>query len=242
MNLFTNARDAMPGGGKLAVEAQKSGDKVMAKVSDTGHGMDKETLGKIFDPFFTLKEVGKGTGLGLSTTHGIIEQHHGAISVKSKPGKGTTFLIQLPLIRAEKPQKAKPKKELVYGNGQKVMIVDDERPALEALKNLTKSLAYEPISIEKPTEALQNYTKLSPEVVLLDRSMPEMDGSTFIMEVTKIDPKARIIIISGYEETGPDGIDADVKNLIMGYLTKPFKVEDLSRALAQALKTKKENN
>jgi CheY-like chemotaxis protein len=239
MNLFTNARDAMPGGGKLAVEAQKSGDKVLAKVSDTGHGMDKETLGKIFDPFFTLKEVGKGTGLGLSTTHGIIEQHRGAISVKSKPGKGTTFLIQLPLIRAEKPQEARPKKELVFGNGQKVMIVDDERPALDALKNLTKSLGYEPISIERPTEALKNYTKLSPEVVLLDRSMPEMDGSTFIMKVTEIDPKARIIIISGYEETGPDVIDADVKNLIMSYLTKPFKVEELSRALALALKNDK---
>ena len=241
MNLFTNARDAMPGGGKLSVEAQKSGDKVIAKVSDTGHGMDKEVMEKIFDPFFTLKEVGKGTGLGLSTTHGIIDQHDGTISVKSKPGKGTTFLIQLPLIRGEKPQEAKPKKELVYGNGQKVMIVDDERPALEALTNLTKSLGYETFSNERPTEALKNYAKISPEVVLLDRSMPEMDGSTFISEITKTDPDVRIIIISGYEETGPDGIDEDVKNLIRGYLTKPFKVEELSRTLAQALKPKKQS-
>ena len=239
MNLFTNARDAMPGGGKLSVDAQKSSDKVIAKVSDTGHGMDKEILEKIFDPFFTLKEVGKGTGLGLSTTHGIIEQHDGTISVKSKPGKGTTFTIQLPLVRAEKPHESKPKKELLFGNGQKVLIVDDERPALEALTNLTKSLGYEPISIENPTEALKKYTKTSPDVVLLDRSMPEMDGSTFIMEITKTDPNARIIIISGYEETGPDGIDEDVKNLIKGYLTKPFKVEELSRALAQALKNDK---
>jgi CheY-like chemotaxis protein len=235
MNLFTNARDAMPGGGRLLVEAKKSSEKVIAKVSDTGHGMDKEILEKIFDPFFTLKEVGKGTGLGLSTTHGIIDQHNGAISVKSTPGKGTTFTIQLPLVKAEKPEKAKPKKELLFGNGQKVLLVDDERPALEALSNLTKTLGYEPISIEKPTKALKKYTKLSPDVVLLDRSMPEMDGSNFIMELMKIDPKARIIIISGYEESGPDGIEEDVKNLIMGYLTKPFKVEELSRALAQAL-------
>jgi signal transduction histidine kinase/CheY-like chemotaxis protein/putative methionine-R-sulfoxide reductase with GAF domain len=239
MNLFTNARDAMPGGGKLTVEAQKSGDKVIAKVSDTGYGMDNETLGKIFDPFFTLKEVGKGTGLGLSTTHGIIEQHNGAISVKSKPGEGTTFLIQLPLIRAEKPLESKPKKELVYGTGQKVMIVDDERPALEALTNLTKSLGYEAISIERPTEALEKYTILSPDLVLLDRSMPEMDGTTFITEIMKIDASARIIIISGYEETGPDGIDEGVKSLIRGYLTKPFKVEELSRALAQVLEQDK---
>jgi CheY-like chemotaxis protein len=239
MNLFTNARDAMSGGGKLTIEAKKSKDKITAKVADTGHGMDKETLGKIFDPFFTLKEVGKGTGLGLSTSHGIIDQHNGSITVKSKPGKGTTFTIQLPLVKAENPEKAMPKKELLFGNGQKVLIVDDERPALEALSNLTKSLGYRPVSIEKPTEALKKYTRMSPDVVLLDRSMPEMDGSTFIMEITKIDPKARIIIISGYEESGPDGIDKDVKNLIMGYLTKPFKVEELSRALAQALKNDK---
>jgi signal transduction histidine kinase/ActR/RegA family two-component response regulator/putative methionine-R-sulfoxide reductase with GAF domain len=239
MNLFTNARDAMPGGGKLTVNAQKSGDKVTARVSDTGYGMDNETLRKIFDPFFTLKEVGKGTGLGLSTTHGIIEQHNGAISVKSDPGKGTTFFIQLPLINIEKPLETKPIKELVFGKGQKVFIIDDELPALEALTNLTKSLGYEAVPVEKPKEALRIYTKMSPDVVLLDRSMPEMDGSTFITEMMKIDPNARIIIISGYEETGPDGVGEDVKKLIMGYLTKPFRVEDLSRALAQALKEQK---
>jgi signal transduction histidine kinase/pSer/pThr/pTyr-binding forkhead associated (FHA) protein/ActR/RegA family two-component response regulator len=239
MNLFTNARDAMSGGGRLVVEAKKNSGKVIAKVSDTGHGMDKEILEKIFDPFFTLKEVGKGTGLGLSTSHGIVDQHRGSITVTSKPGKGTTFTIQLPLIKAKKPEKAMPKKELLFGNGQKVLIVDDERPALEALSNLTKTLGYEPISIEKPTEALKKYNKMSPDAVLLDRSMPEMDGSNFIMKLMKIDPKARIIIISGYEESGPDGIEEDVKSLIMGYLTKPFKVEELSRALSQALKEEK---
>jgi CheY-like chemotaxis protein len=239
MNLFTNARDAMSGGGRLVVEAKKNSGKVIAKVSDTGHGMDKEILEKIFDPFFTLKEVGKGTGLGLSTSHGIVDQHRGSITVTSKPGKGTTFTIQLPLIKAKKPEKAMPKKELLFGNGQKVLIVDDERPALEALSNLTKTLGYEPISIEKPTEALKKYNKMSPDAVLLDRSMPEMDGSNFIMKLMKIDPKARIIIISGYEESGPDGIEEDVKSLIMGYRTKPFKVEELSRALSQALKEEK---
>jgi CheY-like chemotaxis protein len=241
MNLFTNARDAMPGGGRLLVEAKKSSGKVIAKVSDTGHGMDKEILEKIFDPFFTLKEVGKGTGLGLSTTHGIIDQHNGSIIVKSKPGKGTKFTIQFPLVKAEKPEKAKPRKEILFGNGQKVLIVDDERPALEALSNLTKSLGYQPVFTEKPTEALKKYAKTSPDVVLLDRSMPEMDGSNFIMKLMKIDPRARIIIISGYEESGPDGIEEDVKNLIMGYLTKPFKVEQLSRALSQALDNEKQN-
>jgi signal transduction histidine kinase len=87
MNCFTNARDAMPDGGKLLIEAKKIEDRVVATVSDTGHGMDKETLRKIFDPFFTLKEVGMGTGLGLSTARGIVEQHNGSIHVSSEPGR-----------------------------------------------------------------------------------------------------------------------------------------------------------
>jgi len=241
MNLFTNARDAMPYGGRLLIEARKRGDKVVATISDTGHGMDKETLGKIFDPFFTLKEVGKGTGLGLSTTHGIVEQHNGSISVKSAPGQGTTFTIRFPLVKAEKLKEPKPQKDLVLGKGQKVLIVDDERPALEALTNLTKSLGYETISVDRPVAALKNYKKWSPDVVLIDRSMPQMDGSTLIKEILKIDPKAKIIIVSGYDGSGPDGIDEDLRSLIMGYLTKPFKVEKLSRAITKALEAKKQH-
>jgi signal transduction histidine kinase/CheY-like chemotaxis protein len=239
MNLFTNARDAMPSGGRLVIRAKKARDKIVATVSDTGHGMDKWILEKIFDPFFTLKEVGKGTGLGLSTTHGIIEQHQGSISVDSKPADGTTFTIHLPLGTGEKVKEPTLRKEVVFGKGQKVLIVDDERPALEAMCNLTKILGYKPISVEKPTEALKKYTKMSPDVVLLDRSMPKMNGSTFIKKIMEIDPEARIVIVSGYEESGPDGLKEDVKGFIMGYLTKPFKVEELSRALSQALKNNK---
>lgn len=239
MNLFTNARDAMPDGGRLLIEAKKMGDRVVANVSDTGYGMDKETLGKIFDPFFTLKEVGKGTGLGLSTTHGIIEQHNGSISVKSKSGQGTTFTIHFPLVKGEKLFEPRPQKELVQGKGQKVLIVDDEPPALDALTKVTESLGYEPISVERPIEALRNYMKWSPDVVLMDRNMPEMDGCTCIREILKIDPDAKIIIVSGYEGSGPGGIDKEMKRHIMGYLTKPFKVEELSHAIIKALEAKK---
>jgi len=133
MNLFTNARDAMPNGGRLTVEAKKSKDKILAVVSDTGQGMNRETLKKVFDPFFTLKDVGKGTGLGLSITHGIVEQHGGAISVTSEIGKGTSFKIYLPFTADKQVKKPEHLREVIYGKGQKVLIVDDERLALDAL-------------------------------------------------------------------------------------------------------------
>jgi len=237
MNLFTNARDAMPDGGKLLIETKKSKRKVIAVVSDTGLGMDKETLSKIFDPFFTLKEEGQGTGLGLSTTHGIVEQHKGTISVKSKPGQGSTFTISFPHINVETSRRTIPQDEPILGNGERILIIDDEHPSLEAISNLAESIGYKTIRIDKPVEALNNYKKWAPDAVLIDRSMPEMDGSTCIKEIMKIDPKAKTIIVSGYEESGPDGVDANVKHLINGYLTKPFGLVELSRALSRALAT-----
>lgn len=236
MNLFSNARDAMPDGGTLSVEAKRHKNKIVAKVSDTGYGMDKGTMEKIFDPFFTLKDVGKGTGLGLSTTHGIIEEHKGSISVSSKAGAGTTFKIVLPFSEPSKQEKQEPQKQIVFGKGQKILIVDDERATLEALTHLTNSLGYSVSSFGEPREALKNYTKLAPDLVLMDRSMPEMDGVACINEIMKTDRKAKIIIVSGYEESGPDGIDDEVKGQIKGYLTKPCGIEELSLTLAEALK------
>ncbi|MBN1832088.1 MAG: response regulator [Deltaproteobacteria bacterium] len=237
MNLFTNARDAMPEGGKLRVEAARQGDKVIAHVSDMGCGMDKETLERIFDPFFTLKEVGKGTGLGLSTTLGIVEQHNGTISVRSELGKGTTFTVCFPLSEGKDLPKSSPQKELIRGkNGQRVLIVDDEKPALDALTHLSRSLGYEAIPFDHPAEALKNYGKWAPDVVLMDRNMPEMNGSKCVKELIKMDPNARIIMVSGYDGSGPDGIDEDVRRLTKGYLTKPFKLEALSAAINDALK------
>ncbi len=240
MNLFTNARDAMPNGGSLIIEAKKIEDEVIATISDTGHGMDKDTLEKIFDPFFTLKDVGMGTGLGLSTTHGIVEQHKGSISVSSTPGRGTTFKIHLPFVKTRDLKKPNPEKEIILGKGEKVLIIDDEHPTLEALANLTRSLGYDVIPVDRPVEALKNYSKWNPAIVLMDRSMPELDGVTSIRRIMKIDPKARIVVVSGYEESGPDGIDEDVKGLIKGYLTKPCGKEDLSRMLSGVLEEKPE--
>ena len=235
MNLFTNARDAMPTGGKLSVEARRNGGKVIAIVSDTGQGMEKKTLKKIFDPFFTLKDVGMGTGLGLSTTHGIIEQHKGDISVSSKPGMGTTFKIHIPMTKIENLERPESKKEIVFGKGQRVMIVDDQRPALDSLTKLIERLGYEAFPVNNPVEALGAYIRWAPDMVIMDRSMPEMDGVTCIREIVKANPDAKIVIVSGYEESGANGIDEDIKGIIKGYLTKPCGVEDLGKMLFEVL-------
>lgn len=235
MNLFTNARDAMPNGGTLTIEAKRLGNQVMASVSDTGIGMAPEVVEKIFDPFFSLKDVGKGTGLGLSTTHGIVEEHKGFIRVFSRPDRGTTFRIFFPYCEPEYLKSEETEEEMIRGKGQKVLIVDDELPSLEALVNLTRGLGYKAISAGSAMEAVRNYRQWAPDVVLMDRNMPEMDGIACIKEIMRHDPEARILIVSGYEQDGPNGIDQDIKSLIKGYLTKPCGMKDLSRGLSQAL-------
>lgn len=235
MNLFTNARDAMPEGGRLAVQADRTGNQVWAVVSDTGHGMDQETLERIFEPFFSAKDVGKGTGLGLSTVHGIVAEHGGRIAVSSTPGKGTVFKIYFPLAEKRKDEREKSEKQVVQGKGQKILIVDDEPSSLEALVGLAKGLNYDVQAAARPTEALKKYAEWRPDLVLMDRNMPEMDGVACIKELLKEDRDARIIIVSGYEESGPNGIDETVSNMIKGYLTKPCGLEELSRTLSRVL-------
>jgi CheY-like chemotaxis protein len=237
MNLYSNANDAMPNGGKLTVEAKRKGNKVTAVVSDTGIGMDEKTVEKIFDPFFTLKEVGKGTGLGLSTVHGIVQEHKGEISVSSKPGKGANFRISFPYEEPGTSEKVEPAREIIPGRGEKVLIVDDEKLALDALTAICKKLGYEAIPVEKPLEALQNYSEWGPDVVLMDRGMPKMDGVTCARKIVEKDPDARIIMVSGYEESGPNGIDESTKRLIKGYITKPCGIGELSQAISRALST-----
>ncbi|MBN1848058.1 MAG: response regulator [Deltaproteobacteria bacterium] len=235
MNLFSNAKDAMPNGGKIMITAKRQNSNVTATVMDTGHGMDKETLDKIFDPFFTLKEVGKGTGLGLSTSLGIIEGHKGTIAVSSEPERGTEFKICLPYIKMKKVHTPTIRKTIITGAGQKILIVDDERSVLDSLTKLTKSLGYEPISTDKSIEAIKNYDSWAPDVVLMDRSMPEVDGITCIREIRKIDPDAKIVIVSGYEQSGANGIEEDIKDMIKGYLIKPCGAEELSLMLSHVL-------
>jgi two-component system, cell cycle sensor histidine kinase and response regulator CckA len=236
MNLCTNARDAMPDGGKLTLKAFREGKRILVTISDTGHGMDKEAVEKCFDPFFTTKPIGKGTGLGLSTTYGIIKSHEGLISVVSQPNQGTTFKMHFPAAEVEERRPAHVKPSIVRGNGQRVLVVDDEPEILKAMEGLLEYLGYEADFASSGKEGLERYMQRRPDAVLMDINMPEMDGVACIEELLNHDPHANISIISGYEMEGINGLSKQTKACIKDYLAKPVGLGDLSALLARMLK------
>jgi PAS domain S-box-containing protein len=235
MNLCTNARDAMPEGGELRMEVKKEGEKALVTISDTGEGMDKETRQRCFDPFFTTKEVNRGTGLGLSTTYGIVKEHGGDIRVYSDVGQGTTFKLYFPLASSAERILEASSTEIVRGNGEKVLIVDDEREMCRVMEELIKGLGYQAAYVRSGNSAIEKYKSWHPDVVLLDRNMPEMDGVSCSEKIMDYDPNAKILLISGYDQDGPSGIEEEKKRLIKGYLTKPIEMARLSEELAQVM-------
>jgi len=236
MNLCTNARDAMPNGGELRIEARQEEDKAVVIVSDTGQGMDQHIIEKCFDPFFTTKEVGKGVGLGLSTSYGIIKNHKGEIRVTSRPNKGSDLIIRIPLTISGEQDKQEDTAEIVQGNGQKILVVDDEIDLLGAIPFVLERLGYQAATATNGKEAIEKYKAWQPDVVLMDLNMPEMDGLTCIERIAEYDPNLKAIIISGYGEDVLVNLDQHNKQFIKGFLGKPFGKSELSFSLAQVLK------
>ena len=231
MNLCTNARDAMPRGGQLRIEAREEGGDAKVMVYDTGRGMEKGTVEKCFDPFFTTKEVDKGTGLGLSTSYGIVKEHGGDIHAYSEIGKGTIFKIYLPVVSFGEGEGQEVIPEVIRGKGEKILVVDDEIESLRPMEDLLEGIGYRAASTGSGKEAIAEYVSWHPDVVLMDRNMPEMDGITCAERIIEQDPNAKIILISGYDEKGPNGIDLRTKKLIKAYITKPIDSIELSRIL-----------
>jgi PAS domain S-box-containing protein len=237
MNLCNNARDAMPAGGQLCIHAKQLGNHAELKVSDNGQGMNRKTIDQCFDPFFTTKPIGKGTGLGLSTTYGIIKSHDGLIQIDSKPKQGTLITMTFPLADtataiAEKPQ---PSTEIVYGNGETILVVDDEEEILNAMQKLLGSLGYESLVAISGQEAIEQYQTMKPEIVLLDISMPEMDGVNCAEKILNLNPIAKIAFITGYEVGNLDDFGDRIKNAVTTCLTKPVELADLSATLSRML-------
>jgi CheY-like chemotaxis protein len=236
MNLCTNARDAMPNGGKLIITGKQEGRRMVVTVSDTGQGMDSKAVEKCFDPFFTTKPIGKGTGLGLSTTYGIIKSHEGLISVDSRPNQGATFKIHLPAASPTEQNKGDVPPAIVRGKGQCVLVVDDEPEIRNAMKGLLDYLGYRPEFASSGKEGLAKYRQRHSAAVLMDINMPEMDGVACIEEILNYDPAANIAIISGYEEESIDGLSKAVRKHVKDYRVKPLGLGDLSELLAGMFK------
>lgn len=237
MNLLTNARDAMPEGGTLQIEVREDDPHTVIRVSDTGCGMTEEIARRAFDPFFTTKEPGQGTGLGLSTAFGIVRNCGGDIQVFSQPGMGTVFTVRLPRPDAGGMPKTDAGADiLVPGNGEKILIVDDDETIFGILKDLLESNGYAVSIATSGAAAVALYPGIRPDVVLMDRNMPEMDGASAAEKIIEMDPAARIIMASGYEAEGPDGLTPHLRSVIKGYIVKPFEIARLSQLLVEVLK------
>ncbi|MEW5724632.1 MAG: PAS domain S-box protein [Thermodesulfobacteriota bacterium] len=244
MNLGTNARDAMPEGGRLLVETEnfvadeefcrsvldvEPGRWVQLRVTDTGCGMDKETAGHIFEPFFTTKGSGKGTGLGLSSVYGIVKGHRGHVDCRSEPGQGAVFRVLLPALPPEAgaPAAREPLAAEVRGGNETILVVDDERPILEVAKEALESQGYKVLAADSGEKALEVYRRpgVRVDLVVLDLGMPGMGGYSCLKALLELDHEAKVIIASGYAEEGH--AERTLGYGAADYLTKPYRLADL---------------
>jgi len=254
LNLGINAVHAMPKGGSLKFTSETffldefysenssfelvPGDYIKIEVRDSGCGIPADLLHKVFEPFFTTRKQGEGTGLGLSASYGTVLQHHGAITLQSKAGEGTTFTILLPLSKNTKEKIHSLSLSPITGKGR-ILFIDDETVIRVTGKKLLRDLGYEVIVAENGREGLDIFTKeyKSIDLVILDMIMPEMNGEDCFIAMREIDPAATIIISSGYTR------DADLKDLkvkgLAGLVRKPYRLYDLSKAISNALQQKK---
>lgn len=250
MNLCTNAAQAMDRGGVLGVTVERAhsretralargslfpGNYVRMTVTDTGAGICAESLERIFDPFFTTKSVGEGTGLGLSLVHGIVADLGGAIDVTSAVGKGTRFEIWLP-IAGEMPVAAmEPASALPRGNGQTVMILDDEQPLVELAEEVVARLGYEPVGFISSSVALQAF-QAAPQrfdVVITDETMPDLVGTEFARQIRTLAPDIPILLMSGCAIASLN--ERALQIGINEVLRKPLHERDIADSLARVL-------
>ena len=251
MNLCVNARDAMPEGGELVIRAEnftldeayarmhieaKPGRFVMLTVADTGAGMAPEVLNRIFEPFYTTKEVGKGTGLGLSTAMTIVRSHGGFINVYSEPRRGTHFSVYLPAAEAAAGRDERRRLDLPEGHGELVLVVDDEEAIRQITKGTLETFGYRVLVAGDGTEAVALYAQNRDDVavVLTDMMMPFMDGPATIRALQKMNPRVRVIAASGLSANDKAAEAAAAG--VQAFLPKPYTAEKLLKTLAEILK------
>jgi len=254
MNISVNAKDAMPTGGLISICTEnviinhpgdcsaiqlQEGEYVRLRISDTGCGMDKETLTHVFEPFFTTKETGKGTGIGLAVVYGILKNHNGHVFCDSEPGRGTTFDFYLPALNVRGFEGTREAvggaPELSSGGHETILLVDDEPHLLETGRELLTFSGYQVLAATSGEEALSviREDKKGIALVILDLMMPGMGGLKCLAELLKLVPQMKVIVASGYSahvrtrEVMEQGAAAFIK--------KPYRYEELNKIIRKVL-------
>ncbi|MCF8043803.1 MAG: response regulator [Desulfarculaceae bacterium] len=200
-------------------------------VSDTGVGMTEEELSRVFEPFYTTKDVGKGTGLGLSTIFGIVGSHNGHIACSSAPGKGTTFSIYFPPGAQAAGQPKKPAIKPAEGGNETVLVVDDEQSIVDIATTHLTAAGYEVLSAASGEEALEVFKTKRDEIalVILDLSMPGMGGHKCLEELHSLAPELKVIVATGYSRDGD--FKETTASMTAALLSKPFSKNELLKTV-----------
>jgi PAS domain S-box-containing protein len=229
VNLIVNAVDAMPQGGSLTICCQRKADRLHLRFADTGTGMEEEVSERIFEPFYTTKGV-LGTGLGLAVSYGILERHRGTISVKSQPGEGTTFTIDLPV--GDTSEQAAPEESTAATvSSLSVLVVDDEEVVRETLAEMLVDLDHKVVTAGSGRDAVEKVTNDDFDLVFTDLAMPEMDGWETARAIRKQRPELPVVLVTGYGATAqPPSGEID---LVAGIIGKPFDFDQVSGTIAR---------
>lgn len=246
LNLFVNASQAMPGGGALYLETRniiissfgsdqpRPGKYVKISIIDTGEGMEEHVVERIFEPFYTTKEMGRGTGLGLAMVYGIVKSHGGSIFAASQKGEGSTFSIYLPASDKKMAPEARLMEKPVRGR-ETILLVDDEEVILRVTREILESLGYLVMSANNGQEALslfkENHQNI--DLIILDMIMPDLKGSQTYDGFKEVCPDVKVLLSSGYS------IDGQATLLIergcKAFIQKPYTVSELSQKVREVL-------
>ena len=235
-NLVTNATHAMERkGGRLSVVLHDSGSHAILTVADTGTGIPREVQDRIFDPYFTTKEVGKGTGIGLSMVHAIVRQHEGDIRVESQPGQGCTVTIRIPCATSDASEEEQGAGEALPGGCERILLVDDEPDILRLVGGFLRQLGYKVDRFDSSAEALAAFRQ-SPAVfdlLLTDRVMPGITGHDLALRIARLRPDLPILLMTGHIR--PEERKLELQAPICGLLVKPMDSGDLARTIRDCL-------
>ncbi len=251
LNLGLNARDAMPDGGTITFEtdgitidearAQSypykvlPGDYIRLSVTDTGVGMDEETRARAFEPFFTTKEKGKGTGLGLASVYGTVMNHNGFIELQSEKGTGTTVVVYLPAVDQPAAIETEKKSEPAGKRSGRILLVEDENIVREMTRDALTAQGYTVTSCSNGKEAVAHYREHFRDIdlILLDLTMPELNGADCFKAMKAVNPEIKTVITSGH--TMDDEINSLMQEGVHSFIQKPFTLQGLSDIVNKAL-------